>query len=62
MNLLTTGEVAERLRLKPATIRSLVRSGNLSAIKIGTEYRFDESDLSSFIDHNRTGKKDEHEG
>jgi excisionase family DNA binding protein len=58
MNLLTTGDVAERLSISAGTVRSLVRSGDLTAVKIGSEYRIDEEDLSAFIQKNRTRKEE----
>jgi len=54
MKLLTTEEVAEYLRVKPATVRSLIRDKKLKAVKIGPEYRITDEDLNTFIDENRT--------
>lgn len=52
--LYTTEEVAEILKLKPATVRGLIRDKRLIAIKIGTEYRITEEDLTEFLTQNRT--------
>ena len=57
MALLTTGEVAERLTVCPRTVRALIKSGNISAIRIGSEYRVDEADLNRFIEHSRIPSK-----
>ncbi|MDD1728636.1 MAG: helix-turn-helix domain-containing protein [Methanospirillum sp.] len=54
MLLYTTEEVAEILKLKPATVRGLIRDKRLIAIKIGTEYRITEEDLTEFLRQNRT--------
>jgi excisionase family DNA binding protein len=47
---LTTGEVAARLRVKPRTVRWLIRSQQLTAQRIGEEYLIEKSDLVAFID------------
>lgn len=47
--LLTTEEVAEYLRVDVVTVRRLVNRGDLVAYRIGSEYRFVESDLESFV-------------
>lgn len=57
MNLLTTSEVANLLSVSPSMIRSLVRSGEIQAVKIGSEYRIDEEELRKFIARNKTGAK-----
>lgn len=54
MILLTTDEVADRLRLHVTTIRGLIRDRRLIAVKIGNEYRITEEDLAEFIRRNRT--------
>lgn len=54
MILLTTDEVADRLRLQVTTIRGLIRDRRLIAVKIGNEYRITEEDLAEFIRRNRT--------
>jgi excisionase family DNA binding protein len=47
---LTTGEVAARLRVRPRTVRWLIRSQQLTAQRIGDEYLIEKSDLAAFID------------
>jgi len=47
---LTTGEVASRLRVKPRTVRWLIRTQQLTAQRIGEEFLIEKSDLVAFID------------
>jgi len=47
---LTTGEVAARLRVRPRTVRWLIRTQQLSAQRLGEEFLIEESDLAAFID------------
>lgn len=54
MILLTTDDVADRLRLQVTTVRGLIRDRRLIAVKIGNEYRITEEDLAEFIRKNRT--------
>ena len=49
---LTTGEVAARLRVSPRTVRSLIRTQQLTAQRIGEEFLIEGSDLAMFIDVN----------
>ena len=53
MILLTTGEVASRLSVCNRTVRTMIKSRQLPAIRVGAEYRIDEMDLVKFIDNNR---------
>lgn len=53
MNLLTTGEVASRLSICNRTVRTMIKARQLPAIRVGAEYRIDETDLIRFIDNNR---------
>jgi excisionase family DNA binding protein len=46
---LTTGEVAARLRVRPRTVRWLIRTQQLSAQRIAEEFLIGESDLAAFI-------------
>jgi len=46
--LLTVEEAAERLRLHPGTVRSMLRAGTIHGLKIGT-WRIPESSLQEFI-------------
>ncbi len=47
---LTTGEVAARLRVAPRTVRWLIRTEQLSALRVAEEFLIEESDLAAFID------------
>jgi excisionase family DNA binding protein len=47
---LTIGEVAARLRVRPRTVRWLIRSQQLTAQRIGDEFLIEKSDLAAFID------------
>ena len=47
---LTTGEVAARLRVRPHTVRWLIRTQQLTAQRIGDEFLIEKSDLVAFID------------
>ena len=49
--LMTVDEVAEFLRLKPETIRSMARRGDLPGIKLGRVWRFRRSSISQLIDN-----------
>ena len=51
--LLTTDEVAEYLRVDVVTIRRLVSRGELTAYRIGSEYRFTPSDLEAYLQRQR---------
>jgi excisionase family DNA binding protein len=47
---LTTGEVAALLRVRPHTVRWLIRTQQLTAQHIGDEFLIEKSDLAAFID------------
>lgn len=49
---LTTGEVAARLRVRPHTVRWLIRTQQLTAQRINEEFLIEKSDLVAFIDAN----------
>jgi excisionase family DNA binding protein len=55
--LLTTEEVAEYLRVDVVTIRRLINRSELSAYRIGGEYRFTESDIENYLQRQRVGVK-----
>jgi excisionase family DNA binding protein len=50
---MTTEEVAEILHVDPATIRRLITRGDLSAYRIGADYRLAPSDLESYLRRQR---------
>jgi excisionase family DNA binding protein len=55
--LLTTEEIAEYLRVDVVTIRRLINRSELSAYRIGGEYRFTEADLDNYLQRQRVGVK-----
>jgi excisionase family DNA binding protein len=46
---LTAGEVATQLRVGNHTVRWLIRTGQLTAQRIGEEFLIERSDLAAFI-------------
>ncbi len=54
----TLAEVADRLKVNYRTVYRWVRSGDLSAIQFGREYRVTEADLQAFIEEHRTPRKE----
>jgi len=48
-NLLTVKEVAELLRLSPQTLYKMLKQGKISAIKIGSQWRFDSEQIRSWL-------------
>src|SRR5438105_9155970 len=52
-HLMTSEEVAEYLHVDPVTIRRLVSKGELSAYRIGADYRFAPSDLQDYLQRQR---------
>jgi excisionase family DNA binding protein len=49
LRLLTVGEVAERVRLSRMSVYRLVRSGQLSSLRIGRAYRIPRAALTLFL-------------
>lgn len=47
--LLTTKEVAKRLRLKEPTVQKLCREGRLAASKVGRQYLVAPADLQAYL-------------
>ncbi|HVB73475.1 MAG TPA: Clp protease N-terminal domain-containing protein [Ktedonobacteraceae bacterium] len=50
---MTSEEIAELLHVDPVTIRRLVTKGELSAYRIGSDYRFATSDLADYLQRQR---------
>jgi excisionase family DNA binding protein len=48
MNMLTTKEVAKRLRLHPYTVTRAIRDGQLKAERYGNSYRISEEALEEY--------------
>ncbi|MHB1456482.1 MAG: helix-turn-helix domain-containing protein [Armatimonadota bacterium] len=55
--LMTPEETAERLSMKPRTIREWLRNGKLRGVKAGKNWRVREEDLNEFI-RNMPGVKE----
>jgi len=49
-SLLTLQETAEFLKLNEATLRALIKAGDVPAIRIGREWRIAVRDLEQFLD------------
>ena len=49
MNLLTTEEVAEKLKVTKYTVYSLIKSGKLPALRIGRSFRIHEEELNDYL-------------
>ncbi|GAA5535145.1 helix-turn-helix domain-containing protein [Deinococcus aluminii] len=47
--LLNTFEAAEQLRIAPATLRWLIKSGELRAYRLARAFRIDSADLEAFL-------------
>ncbi len=52
-HLMTSEEVAEVLHVEPITIRRLVNKGDLSAYRVGADYRFAPSDIEGYLQRQR---------
>ena len=49
MRILTVNEAAERLSVKPKTIREWLKTGVLTGAKIGSRWRIREEDIDAFL-------------
>ena len=47
--LLTVGEVAQLMRVSNMTVYRLIKSGQLSAIRVGKNYRIRRADVSRYL-------------
>ena len=57
----TVPEVAKRLQVTDKTVRAWIRDRQLTAIRIGREWRIREEDIQHFIDrHHSTATPDVH--
>lgn len=50
---LTVEEVADRLKVSPATVYALLRAGALTSYKVGRSWRVDELDLVEYIERQK---------
>lgn len=51
--LLTTEEVAEFFRVDVVTVRRMISKGELTAYRVGGEYRFSRADIEEYLEHQR---------
>jgi len=49
-NLMGIKEVAEKLDISNSTVKKLIVSGELKAIKVGSQYKIPESSFTAFIE------------
>jgi excisionase family DNA binding protein len=54
--LLTIADVARLLGVSRGSVYSLMRSGELSPIRVGRRARFEPGDIRAFIERHREGK------
>ncbi len=55
----TLAEIAQRLKVSYRTVYRWVQAKELSAYKLGTEWRVAESDLQAFLESRKIGGKHE---
>lgn len=55
--LLTTKEIAKYLRLRPETVLRKVRKGEIPAIKMGGQFRFNKGQIDEWLRHKSTSKQ-----
>lgn len=55
--LLTVDQVADHLKVRARTVRDWIRRNELPAIKIGREWRIEQTALEQFLDERRTHNK-----
>lgn len=48
--LLTAAEVADQLRVSTMTVYRLIRRGELTAVRVGRNYRVRERDLATYLE------------
>lgn len=48
--LLTTEQVAELLQVTPATVRAIVESGQLGAVRVGRQLRYSRATLDAYLE------------
>ncbi len=56
-DLLTTKQVARYLRLNPVTVRRKVARGEIPAVKMGRQIRFDQAQIDAWLVQNKTGMR-----
>lgn len=56
--MLTVTQVAQRLNVSDATVRRWLRTGLLSGLQVGNEWRVERADLEAFIRTYKRPKKE----
>ena len=49
-DLLTSGEAARRLGISPAAMRTMIRNGEIRALRVGGRMKIPAADLQAFLD------------
>ena len=57
--LLTVGEVAQLMRVSNMTVYRLIKSGQLSAIRVGKNYRIRRADVGRYLNERAVHTGDE---
>jgi putative molybdopterin biosynthesis protein len=50
----TTDEVAEILKVSAKTVRAMIKSKRLQAVRVGQEYRITDEQIRDYIKQNKT--------
>ena len=50
----TTEEVADLFKVNVKTVREMIKSKRLAAVKVGQEYRITDEQIRQYIEENRT--------
>ena len=50
----TTEEVADLLKISAKTVREMIKSKRLQAVRVGKEYRITEDQIRQYIKENKT--------
>lgn len=53
---LTIDELASYLKISRETIYKMAQKGSIPAVKVGVQWRFDQSDIDNWIENNRNQK------
>jgi excisionase family DNA binding protein len=63
LDLFTTDEIADMLKVQPSTVRTWINSGKLPAIDLEGSYRIYRKDLGTFLAqrYKRTGQSEKKE-
>ena len=59
--LLTVAEVAEALRIKPATVRSWLLRGKINSYRVGRAVRIEEAEIERLLKEGRRPAKEKDE-